>query len=244
MPITSSKWQKSEHWEENKERRESRAGISATKGSGRAKRLGNGGEGRHSTQPCTVCTSIWWGQKSSVRDGRHRLQQKQATSITTAGGTSRSKDDRRHAPEKWELYCLTTTPMLCSFRHYWITAFPLYTLFLCRCSLYSPYVQNRWINAVAQWFFLIIVGSMKFLKNFKGNTPCWGKVSQCILTVISKHQNQESEIGSVLLRTKKRQQTYLKGKIMKNWRRQRGKVLRKGIWNKQNQVKVCCIHNP
>lgn len=29
--ITSSKWQKSEHWEENKERRESRAGISATR---------------------------------------------------------------------------------------------------------------------------------------------------------------------------------------------------------------------
>lgn len=92
--------------------------------------------------------STWWSEE--LHDQWQVSTADKNSLHTTAVCTTRSDDDRGRAYEKWELHCFTT--MLCSLslaNH----NFSIITQFLCPCSLYSPYVHNRWIDAVAQWYF-------------------------------------------------------------------------------------------
>lgn len=127
--------------------KERRAGIPATRAVPAQCHRCHQGMG---TALCSSTPVTWQGR--GAPDPLAHIQHQREQAGSPQGGTSKANNDRRQELENsyiaWlQILCYIVLLIIKS------QLFHSVSCFSPPCSLYSPYVHNRWINAVAQWHF-------------------------------------------------------------------------------------------
>lgn len=138
---------RSKYWEKNNERKESTAGIPATRGVPAQRH-------RWQDMGTALCSStpVTWQGRGAPESLAH-IQHQQEQAVSRQGEVPANKQWWKTGTRKQNY--IAFLQILCYVAPVIIKSQLLHSVscFSVPCSLYSPYVHNRWINAVAQCIF-------------------------------------------------------------------------------------------